>query len=667
MKNDKISIFFFVLFSFFSCQRDTITHLDLQLLSQNIKSSSAQFDDRNAQELNAKKVKNITSKGINYVLKDNELLLQLEENDASFTFNSDLLNIPHSLRDYHEIKFEFENRSDIDIKTNIILWGPRGRLPDTLMIVEGKQLSKTIDLHDLPLIGSPSEKYLVSRIQFQFNNRQNAEVALKSIDLIQKSSNKDLVVVDRFGQRKSMDWPGKVADESEFKEHLDRERNSLVDLFDETSFDQYLGLKTGTSYESNGYFSIASEMINGEERWFFTTPDGNPFWSYGTTGIRPKKPMHAVTLIKGNEQLFEQLPDRNGPYASAYIDSTLSYYYVNLLRKYGSIQGWREMSFKRLKSWGLNTIGNWAEDSLLMESEVPFTYALETSIKAWDKDVFDPSWEHHVDSVFSRAATFKNNRYLLGYFVDNEAGWGNLKLLQSLPKEARLREVWVNALKKKYGSLKSLNATAKEEFENWRDVATCGDPGRFAKEDILILDKLYTEKYFGTIVRTLKKHDPNHLYLGCRFTRKLKPAHILEIAGKYCDVITVNVYSYEPIKKDMDKWYELTGKPILIGEHQAALNSSRQLPLRWQTFDHEERYEYFTNYVSKWAHMPYSLGSHWYQYSDQHITGRASNGENQIIGFVDITDQPYQRMIDAARHNFNHIYQWKGLKAESAL
>jgi agarase len=65
--------------------------------------------------------------------------------------------------------------------------------------------------------------------------------------------------------------------------------------------------------------------------------------------------------------------------------------------------------------------------------------------------------------------------------------------------------------------------------------------------------------------------------------------------------------------------------------------------------------------------MPYSLGSHWYQYSDQHITGRASNGENQIIGFVDITDQPYQRMIDAARYNFEHIYQWIGLKKDTNL
>ena len=107
MKSHYLFIFFLVLFS---CQNDKITHLDLQLLSNNINSTSTQFDDRNAQELNAKKVNNITSKGINYTLKDDGLLLKLEENDASFTFNADLIDLPKSLRKYHEISFEFENR-----------------------------------------------------------------------------------------------------------------------------------------------------------------------------------------------------------------------------------------------------------------------------------------------------------------------------------------------------------------------------------------------------------------------------------------------------------------------------------------------------------------------------------------------------------------------------
>jgi agarase len=127
-------------------------------------------------------------------------------------------------------------------------------------------------------------------------------------------------------------------------------------------------------------------------------------------------------------------------------------------------------------------------------------------------------------------------------------------------------------------------------------------------------------------------------------------------------VITVNVYAYAPVREDMEAWHEATGRPILIGEHHVALKSERQYPLRWQVFTEKERYDYYLNYARTWAEMPYSLGCHWYQFADQHLTGRASNGENQIIGFVDITDQPYPQMTKASRNISASMYAWHGVK-----
>jgi hypothetical protein len=57
-----------------------------------------QFDDRNAQELKANKVKNITSKGIKYSIDDDELLFHLEEEDASFTFNTESVEFSSFLK-----------------------------------------------------------------------------------------------------------------------------------------------------------------------------------------------------------------------------------------------------------------------------------------------------------------------------------------------------------------------------------------------------------------------------------------------------------------------------------------------------------------------------------------------------------------------------------------
>ncbi len=56
--------------------------------------------------------------------------------------------------------------------------------------------------------------------------------------------------------------------------------------------------------------------------------------------------------------------------------------------------------------------------------------------------------------------------------------------------------------------------------------------------------------------------------------------------------------------------------------------------------------------------MPFSLGSHWYQFVDQPLTGRGTNGENQVVGLVDITDQPHPELLRALEYVSRRIYDW---------
>jgi len=123
------------------------------------------------------------------------------------------------------------------------------------------------------------------------------------------------------------------------------------------------------------------------------------------------------------------------------------------------------------------------------------------------------------------------------------------------------------------------------------------------------------------------------------------------------DVVTVNVYSLVPIKEQMTAWHEKTGRPILIGEHHLPLRSNRQMPPKYKAFTPEERLKWYPEYIRTWAKMPFSLGAHWYQYADQHLTGRAIDGENQTVGLVDIADQPYEHMIDAVRIASKEMYK----------
>ena len=168
----------------------------------------------------------------------------------------------------------------------------------------------------------------------------------------------------------------------------------------------------------------------------------------------------------------------------------------------------------------------------------------------------------------------------------------------------------------------------------------------------------YAEVYFRTVRDTLKRHDPNHLYLGCRFVRRMPAPAICAAAGRYSDVVTVNCYDLLPRPEEFSAWHAATGRPIQIGEHHLPLRSERQLPPLYPAFTAEEREQCYEAFVRTWAEQPYSLGCHWFQHADQNATGRPCDGENQTVGFVDITDQPHPELIAAAMRATRAMYDW---------
>ena len=48
------------------------------------------------------------------------------------------------------------------------------------------------------------------------------------------------------------------------------------------------------------------------------------------------------------------------------------------------------------------------------------------------------------------------------------------------------------------------------------------------------------------------------------------------------------------------------------------------------------------------AAHPALVGTHWFQWLDQPVTGR-NDGENYSIGFIDVADRPYAELIAAAK------------------
>ncbi len=597
--------------------------------------------------------------------RDDNLIIEFLNDTAEFIFAPQAAGFPESWKDFSGLIMQFEKEPDFSFQLELSYTGVKNVISKNYSIEKSRE-NITFSLHEIPLAGNQEKTYHPEYVSLKFKGvSQDNALNIKTLKLKKEAREDQGPVVDKFGQRMKGSWEGKVSKTEDLREDLSLERKRISDnpkLKPER--DSYGGLIVKNKYPSSGYFNLVKDDSG---KYFFITPEGNPFWSLGVTCVRPKLKGTDGTNVTNREFLFEFVPEMQGEYAEAWSDSMeMSYYYLNILRKYGNLDNWISMIYKRLQNWGLNTIGNWSNEKVIAGSEIPFTYSFRTtennnySLGSGLNDVFDPGWEDYVDSVISGASEFRDNPFLLGYFVDNEAGWDNSRLLEKLKQSSPGRDEWIKLIKQSYASLEELNGKWNGSYEEWEEVRNMTsepDNESFAN-DYKNFEKLYADKYFSIVKNTLKKYDPNHLYLGCRFTRRLKPDHILESAGKYCDVITVNVYSLVPIEEQMTAWHQKTGKPILIGEHHLPLVTEKQFPPRYRAFTQEERFRFYKDYVRTWADMPFSLGSHWYQLVDQHVTGRPSNGENQVIGLIDITDQPYEHMMRAISQASDSIYYW---------
>jgi hypothetical protein len=658
MTKSIITLLIFILL--WGCSNRPQIIADLASLQKNSESSSVETGNFGGGTL--AKSKSVVLSNVEIQLANNgSVLLNFTDSAGGINFSPERVKLPASWEKCTKLVIKLQNENSFPTTVSFGIRGRwlRGMNEFTLQSGESKTLSYS--LNELSLIGPKESPYSPAFIAIEASGKaKNWNLKIASLTLETDENWNAEPVVDRYGQRKNTSWEGKITSDNMLEESLQDEYK--IDLTDISGRDGIGGLE-GKKLKATGFFRY--EKVG--DKWWFVTPEGNLFWSLGVTGIRPKNDKTDVTHVLGREYLFDYLPEKEGQFASAWVgDDRFSFYYLNLLRKYGQIDRWRSHVFERLNHWGINTIGNWSEDSLLYQSPIPFTKSFDTKIPGYAaghgvSDFFHPGWASAVDSVLREALRFNDNKNLLGYFVDNEQGWGKgdfSGFLETLSDSSWSRKVWEEMLRQKYKAIEKLNQQRKTSFSSWDEVRLLKDRSIFSQlqEEIVAFETAFAAQYFSVVSSTLKKYDPNHLYLGCRFTRQPKPLHIMQTAGKYCDVITVNVYTFIP--QELEIWHNATQKPILIGEHHVPLASERQFPPNYKCFPEDERKAYYLNYVERWAKMPFSLGCHWYQFADQHLTGRSTDGECQTVGLVDITDQPHQHMIEAVNKAAVKIYDW---------
>ena len=288
-------------------------------------------------------------------------------------------------------------------------------------------------------------------------------------------------------------------------------------------------------------------------------------------------------------------------------DGNRKHYRETNERQFGSRDAWATNTAERLRAWGFNGLGAACDNSRFKGSGLGRCVFLAlgdsaTAEKAdeehWLSDnlhtpgtafpnVFNPDFAEHCDREAAKAcAPNRDDPEVLGYFIDNELAWEARK-----GGPAGEWGLFDNAARKPAGN------TARRALEDFlatkitkehKDSATL----RLSveKDDLLSVPvevkrefvEFVADKYFEITTAAIRRHDPNHLVLGCRFAGTVYPDEVFRSAGKYCDIVSINGYAvpipdrnemllsfrdrYYPIAETLTKLGELSGRPIMLTE-----------------------------------------------------------------------------------------------------
>ena len=349
---------------------------------------------------------------------------------------------------------------------------------------------------------------------------------------------------------------------------------------------------------------------------------------------------------------------------------------------YPSREAWADETAERLHAWGFNLLGSGCDDALLAPRGFAHTAMLNLGYRlAHDPDktkalavglhrpgtafpnVFHPDFEVECDrAAAAAAAKYRDDPGLLGYFLDNELSWGG---------ETRNRDegMFDTAMSKPADHPARI---AAEEFLRTTGGLPPPEPptpngGSGAKPPVDVKREflaLVAERYFSTMAGALRRHDPNHMVLGCRFAGMGASDVVLAAAGRHCDIVTFNCYPWADLERGVvltrkdgprlvdafREFHEKCHAPLLVTEWSfSALDAGRPCSdgagQRFRT--QAERVAASELCLKTMLSLPFQVGHCWFMWVDQPALGFNKHfHEDCNYGLVSEEGVPYSALTE---------------------
>lgn len=329
-----------------------------------------------------------------------------------------------------------------------------------------------------------------------------------------------------------------------------------------------------------GYIRVGQDTRG---TWWFLDPRDTPFYAKAVAGVN-----------RAGTQGGRLATD--GPYAPT-VDR--KYHYPD------SPDAFVKHTHHRLREWGFNSHGAWITEEFF-DRGLLYTDILECRKQQPPTeqlnlpgcklpDVFAPGFAEGVERICARLCPPRRDKKdMIGYFTDNELGWA------AGPTD----HVWGGGaslnIKRPAPTLLQIclglepGRPAREEawrFVNQRhprpaDLAAAwnlpsADPATFQKmlqNGVMIDHPVYGKDlhdfvvhfalaYFRVTGEAIRRHDPHHLILGCRFGSP--PGDAVGEAVRqspWIDVVSANNYR-DTMRERIDEYTRVMRKPVFIGEY----------------------------------------------------------------------------------------------------
>jgi len=465
----------------------------------------------------------------------------------------------------------------------------------------------------------------------------NPEIEIRSITLSVEDPGDEYLetvpAVDEFGQWNLGDYEGKIHSLEQLRKEWEEEDSEVLSS-EPYNYSRYGGYRQ-KQVKATGFFR--TEKVDG--RWWFVDPEGYLFLSVGVDCISPGRSGNAK-YVNNRRNMFSELPPDQFRPQQEERKNDYHFGQWNLYRRYGEEYATKskEMVIKRMDKWGVNTIANWSDSEVIALNKKAFMISMRTAVLERRlmglADVYAPDFKTRLDEALKNSvASNKDNPWLIGYFVGNEPSW--------LGEEARLCEIILN------GEDRPIKAELQKFLTN-------GDTPERRKEFVYITFRIF----LTSVKETQKKHDPNHLNLGIRFGNiSNMDEELLEICRESFDVLSFNCYDIYPRSEMMDRALGITGLPMIIGEYHFGTVDRGMAQSLWQVDTQEERGVAYRYYTEQGYSHPGLIGTAYFQWCDQDLTGRRNDGENYNCGLIDVTDRPHKRQVEAMAETAKRLYE----------